>query len=132
MSQKLIKSCSNNSLLLKDYFHLTNKIGFQLNRVPFESKHDYLMLLSLFKLTTSFDLCTGPTSGHKIYNWGDYKVWIINKTVLIIKIGYMYLIFNEISLSFSLPMVRVYISSLKPGNIIWKHDSCSLKQKHTM
>ena len=41
------------------------------------------------------------------------------------KIGYMYLIFNKISLSFTFPLV--YISSLKPGNITWKHDSGGLK-----
>ena len=40
----------------------------QLNRGSFESKHNYLMLFSLFKLTTCFGPCTGPSSGHKIYN----------------------------------------------------------------
>jgi len=38
----------------------------QLNRGSFESKHSCLMLLSLFKLTTCFRLCTGPSSGRKI------------------------------------------------------------------
>ena len=41
----------------------------------------------------------------------------------------MYLKFNEIS-SFS--FIVVYISSLIPGNITWKHDSGGLKQKHIM
>jgi len=41
------------------------------------------------------------------------------------KIGYMCLKFNEISLSFNFP--TVYISSLKTGDIIWKHDSGDLK-----
>ena len=41
-----------------------------------ESKHNYLMLLSLFNLTC-FGLYTGPSSGHKIYNQGDYTVCII-------------------------------------------------------
>ena len=40
----------------------------QLNRRSFESKHNYLMLLSSFKLTTCFGPCTGLSSGHKIYN----------------------------------------------------------------
>ena len=39
-----------------------------LNMGSFESKHNYFMLLTLFKLTTCFDSCTGPSSGHKIYN----------------------------------------------------------------
>ena len=42
-------------------------IYLQLNRGSFESKHNYLMLLSLFQLTTCFGLCTRPSSGHKIY-----------------------------------------------------------------
>ena len=40
----------------------------QLNMGVFESKHNYLMLLSLFKLTTCFGPCTRPSSGHKIYD----------------------------------------------------------------
>ena len=40
----------------------------QLKRSSFESKHGYLKLLSLFKLTTCFGRRTGPSSGHKIYN----------------------------------------------------------------
>jgi len=40
----------------------------QINRGSFESKHKYHLLLSLFKLTTCFGPCTGPSSGHKIYN----------------------------------------------------------------
>ena len=35
--------------------------------------------LPLFKLTTCFGLCAGTSSGHKIYNCGDYTGWIINK-----------------------------------------------------
>ena len=55
-----------------------NKIcKIQLNRGSFESKYNYLILLSLFKPTTCFGLCTGPSSGHKIYNCGDSTVWII-------------------------------------------------------
>jgi len=66
------------------------KFRFKFNNVhfhrgSFESKHKYLMFLSLFKLTTCFGLCTGPSSGHKTYNWGDYTVWVINKIVWIIK-----------------------------------------------
>ena len=37
----------------------------QFNVGSFESKHNYLML-SLFKLTTCFGPCTGPSSGHNI------------------------------------------------------------------
>jgi hypothetical protein len=44
----------------------------QLNRGYFESKYNYLMSLSLFKFKTCFGPCTGTSSGHKIYNWGDY------------------------------------------------------------
>jgi len=40
------------------------------------------------------------------------------------KIGYMYLKFNEISLSSIFPVV--YISSLKPGNITWKHNDAPI------
>ena len=36
----------------------------------------------------------------------------------------MYLKFNEIPLSFNVPIV--YINSLKPGNVTWKHDSGGL------
>jgi len=61
----------------------------QLNRGSFESKHNYIMLLYLFKLTTCFGLCTGSSSGHKIFNCGDYIEWIINKIVWIIKIWYL-------------------------------------------
>ena len=43
-------------------------VYLQLSGGSFESKHNYLMLLSLFKLTTCFGPCTGPSSGHKIYN----------------------------------------------------------------
>ena len=38
----------------------------QLNSGSFESKHNYLMLLSSFKLTTCFGPCNGPSSGHNI------------------------------------------------------------------
>jgi len=41
----------------------------QLNRGSFESKHNHIMLLPLFKLTTCFGPCTGPSSGHKIYKF---------------------------------------------------------------
>ena len=37
----------------------------------------------------------------------------------------MCLKFNKISLTFNFP--AVYISSLQPGNIAWKHDSGGLK-----
>ena len=40
----------------------------QLKRSSFESKHNYLMLLCLFKLTTCFGPRTGPSSRHTIYN----------------------------------------------------------------
>jgi hypothetical protein len=63
--------------IIKKSFVLYNWKG------SFESKHKYLMLLSLFKLTTRFGLCTGPSSVHKIYNWGDYTVCIINKIMWI-------------------------------------------------
>ena len=43
------------------------------------------MLLSLLKQTTCFGLCTWPSSGHKICNWGDCTVGITNKIVWIIK-----------------------------------------------
>ena len=55
----------------------------------FWSRHNCLMLLTLFKLTTFFGLCTGPSSGHKMCNWGTCTVWIIKKIVWIIKIEYM-------------------------------------------
>jgi len=42
-------------------FYLQLKVG------SFESKHNYLMS-SLFKLITCFGLCTGPSSGHEMYN----------------------------------------------------------------
>ena len=57
----------------------------QLNRGSFELQHNYLKLLFLFKLTTYFDVCTGSSSGDKIYNWVDYKVWIIHEIMWIIK-----------------------------------------------
>jgi len=41
----------------------------QLNRGSFESKHNCLILLSLFQLTPRFGLCTGSSSGHKTYNF---------------------------------------------------------------
>ena len=77
-----------------------------------ESKQNCFVLLYSFKLKTytCFGPCTGPPSGHKIYNWWGYTVWIIDKIVWIIKIGYMELKFKEISLSFYFPMVyMVYI-----------------------
>ena len=40
----------------------------QLKSGSFETKHNCLMILSLFKPTTCFGPCTGPSSGHKIYN----------------------------------------------------------------
>jgi len=46
----------------------------RLNTGSFESKHNYLKLLSLFNLTTCFGLCTGPSSGHKIYR--VYSKWL--------------------------------------------------------
>ena len=70
--------------LTQEAFGATAVFYLQLNRGSFESKHNYLTL-SLFKLTTCFGLCTGPSSGHKIYNWGDYTVWIVNKIVWCIK-----------------------------------------------
>jgi len=33
---------------------------------------------SLFKLATCFGPCTVPSSGHKIYTWGEYTAWLIN------------------------------------------------------
>ena len=39
----------------------------QLNSGSFESKQNYLTLLSLFELMSCFVLRTGPSSGHKIY-----------------------------------------------------------------
>jgi len=56
-------------------FHL------QLNNGSFESKHNCLMFLSPFKLTTCFGYCAAPSSVHKIYNWGEYTAWITNKVV---------------------------------------------------
>jgi len=53
-----------------------NQIVFTLSQNT--SKYNYLMLLYFFKLTTCFGPCTGPSSGHKIYNWEDYTVWIIH------------------------------------------------------
>jgi len=40
----------------------------QLKKASLESKQNYPVLLSLFKLKTSFGPCTGPSSGHKIRN----------------------------------------------------------------
>ena len=47
-----------------ELFHLKNLpiANSQLNRGSFESKQNCLILLSLFKLTTCFGLCTGPSS----------------------------------------------------------------------
>jgi len=45
---------------------------------------------------TCFGLCTGPSSGHKLYNWGDYTEWIIDKIVWVIKIEYIYIPINKI------------------------------------
>jgi len=53
----------------------------QLNRISFKSKHNYLMSLSLFKLTTCFGHCTGPSSGHKILNWWNYFIYESHCTV---------------------------------------------------
>ena len=41
-------------------FLLNKQIGI------FKLKHNNLMFLSLFELTTRFGLCTGSSSGHKI------------------------------------------------------------------
>jgi len=43
----------------------------------FESKHNYLMLLSLFKLMKLFGSCTGPSSGHKVYNRSILDTYIL-------------------------------------------------------
>ena len=50
---------------------------------------------------------------YRIVRWAGYSVNHKQNNVNH-KIGYMYLKFNEISLSFSFPVV--YIRSLKPGN----------------
>jgi len=42
-------------------------------------KHNYLMFLSLFELTTCFGLCIGPASRHKIYDWGGRTVKVKGK-----------------------------------------------------
>ena len=47
----------------------------QLNRGSFESKHNYHMLLSLFKPTTCFGPFTGQSSGHKIYIIEELRDW---------------------------------------------------------
>jgi len=69
-----IEPASLTTVLLRSHCS-SKRMQYQLNRGSFESKHNYLILLSLFQLTTCFGLCTGPSSGHKI--WGDYTVWII-------------------------------------------------------
>jgi len=51
--QNMIESVFRSLILLAFYL--------QLNRGVFESKHNYLLLLSLFKLTTCFGLSTGPS-----------------------------------------------------------------------
>ena len=89
-----------------DYTVWRRFMSFQQNISSFESKHNYLMLLSSFKLATCFGPCTDPSSGHKIYDWGDYTAWIVNKIVWIIQIGYMFLKLNAIS-SFNFPMVYI-------------------------
>ena len=74
-----IKFVSMNFYAVSSYFGLGSKYShhpvlkdtksmffLQLSRGSFESKHNYLVLLSLFKLTTCFGPCTGPSSGHKI------------------------------------------------------------------
>jgi len=43
----------------------------ELNKGPFESNNNYLMLLSLFKLTTCFGLCTAPSSGQLCILWPE-------------------------------------------------------------
>jgi len=42
-------------------------LHLQLKKGSFESKHNYLVLLPLFKLSTCFGPCTGPSTGYKIY-----------------------------------------------------------------
>jgi len=70
----IIKNIIKPLILSSPNYHLEFQPSEQLNRGSFESKHNCLMLLPLFKLTTCFDLSTGPYSGHKICNRGDYTV----------------------------------------------------------
>ena len=50
---------SNNFLSKKRYSVQRENRAVEVNRASFKSKHNYLMLLSLFKLTTCFGLALG-------------------------------------------------------------------------
>jgi len=67
------------------WVHHHRYVLFIIKQGSFQFKHNYLILLPLFKLTACFGLCIRPSSGRKIYNCGDYTVWIINKIMWTIK-----------------------------------------------
>ena len=74
------------------------------------SSFNICLMLFLVTLTTCFGPYTGPSSGHKIYNWGDYTVWMQNSVYHTIYVPTIqrHLVFqfpgklnNQISLNFT-------------------------------
>jgi len=84
-----------------------------LKRGSFESKHNCLMLLFYSSWQTCFGLCTGHLQVTR-YRIEETIQCESQNRIHEPKI-------QRISLSFNFPVV--YISSLKSGNITWKHDS---------